>query len=95
MSGLSVKDPNTAELAKTFAAQLVVEFKADNTFSFAGMTGTYAVSGHTVTLTPTAAPGMSKEASKPATATLADDGKSLTLAGGGSGKSMKFTKASS
>ncbi|MHB8637852.1 MAG: hypothetical protein ACYC96_15415 [Fimbriimonadaceae bacterium] len=81
-------DPQYAATSAKFAEALTLEFKADKTFAGTVLQGTYAVSGNTVTLTPTG-PGAASE--KPAQATLSNDGQSLTVSY--QGKPMKFVRS--
>ena len=88
----------TDAMAAGFAKSMVLEFKADKTYTMAPfMEGIYVVNGHSVTLTATKAIGMdisklpNKADNKPQNATLSEDGKSLTI---NTGKNpMKFVKA--
>ena len=99
-ASLSTGNAQQDAITKQFAQNMSVEFKSDKTFSMTMMVafeGTYTLTGHTVTMTPTKAAGvdMPKQESatnKPLICTLSDDGKTLTI--GESGKSLKLVKAS-
>jgi hypothetical protein len=71
-------------------AKIVIDVKADKTFSAVDRSGTYAVSGKTMTLTMSNP--KSDDDKKPATATLSDDGKTLSFTFPGTPEPAKFSK---
>ena len=85
-----------AAVAQKMFSGISIELKSDNTFSAGGagqdQQGTWKLDGSTVTLTPTSGRGDKK----PGTATLSDDGKTLTLSTGQAQMpSITFVKDSS
>src|SRR5579862_6372562 len=97
-ASLSTGDSKNDAMAKAMAPSMTMEFKADKTFSGPMMGGTYELSDHTVTLKMTTVMGMDMSKLPNATtnkssetATLSDDGKTLTIAGGN--QPIKFVKA--
>jgi len=71
-------------------SKLIIEIKADKTFSTIDKTGTYEVNGKTITLM--AANPQTDDEKKPATATLSDDGKTLSFTFPGTPQPIKFAK---
>ena len=71
-------------------AKIVIDVKADKTFSAADRSGTYVVSGKTMTLTMSNP--KTDDDKKPATATLSEDGKTLAFTFPGTPEPAKFTK---
>lgn len=88
---------STGAAAKSMFSGISLEFKADSTFSAViGATaeeGTWTVDGNTVTMTPSSTSGVPSN-HPPGTATLSDDGKSLTISSSVQGLPLSFVKAS-